>query len=61
MLLINHGILIRKIEVLENKRLAYRYSIQTEKKIIEKITNQLHLKIENLNNLLYPNVEKKLQ
>ena len=61
MLLIKHGIIIRKIEVLENKRLAYRYSIETEKKIIEKITNKLHLKIENLNKLLYPNIEKEFQ
>jgi predicted transcriptional regulator len=56
--LINKGIIIRKVEILENKRLAYRYSIETEKKIIEKITNQLHWKIQSLNNLLYPEIKK---
>jgi predicted transcriptional regulator len=60
-LLVNDGIIIRKIEVLENKRLAYRYFIETEKKIIDKITNQLNWKIENLNNLLYPTIKKELQ
>ena len=56
-----NGIIIRKIEVLENKRLAYRYSIETEKKIIEKVTDQLNWKIENLNKLLYPDIERELQ
>jgi len=51
-MLINNGILQRKIEVLDNKRLAYRYSIESEKRIIEIIINQLNWKIENLNNLL---------
>ena len=51
-LLINMGILNRKIEILDNNRLAYRYSIESEKKIIEKITDHLNLKIKNLNNLL---------
>jgi len=55
-MLINNGILQRKIEVLDNKRLAYRYSIESEKRIIEIIINQLNWKIENLNNLL-PNIE----
>jgi predicted transcriptional regulator len=56
-----NGIIIRKIEILENKRLAYRYYIETEKKIIEKITDQLNWKIENLNKLLHLNIEKELQ
>lgn len=55
-MLINKGILKRKIEVLDNKRLAYRYTIESEKRIIEIIINQLNWKIENLNNLL-PNIE----
>ena len=45
------GILKKKIEVLENKRLAYRYFIEKENIIIEKITNNLHWKILNLNKL----------
>lgn len=49
------GILKRKIEVLENKRLAYRYFIEKENIIIEKITNDLHWKILTLNKL---NIEK---
>lgn len=55
-MLINNGILKRKIEVLDNKRLAYRYTIESEKRIIEIIINQLNWKIENLNNLL-PNIK----
>lgn len=50
-LLINIGILKRKIEVLDNNRLAYRYCIESEKNIVEKITNNLNWKIENLKNL----------
>jgi predicted DNA-binding transcriptional regulator len=50
-LLIEKGFLIRKIEILNNKRLAYRYYIESEKNIIDRITNQLYLKIENLNEL----------
>ncbi len=50
-LLIEKGFLIRKIEILNNKRLAYRYYIESEKNIIDRITNQLYLKIENLNKL----------
>ena len=49
------GILKKKIEVLENKRLAYRYFIEKENIIIEKITNNLHWKILTLNKL---NIEK---
>ncbi len=59
-LLIEKGILTKRIEVLENKRLAYRYFIVNEKRIIEKTINNLNLKIMNLNNLLYDyNIKEK--
>jgi predicted transcriptional regulator len=51
-ILVKKGILKKKVEILENKRLAYIYSLESNKKIIEKAKIQLSNKIEELNNLL---------
>ena len=56
-LLVNMGILKRNVEILDNNRLAYRYKIESEKRIIEKLIYQLKWKIESLNNLLIANNE----
>ena len=42
----------REIEVLKNKRLAYRYSLEPGKKIVEEVKSHFSEKISELNNLL---------
>ena len=55
-LLIEKGLLKREIEILRNKRLAYRYSLESPRKIIEKTKSHLFRGIGELDNLLlYPN------
>jgi predicted transcriptional regulator len=51
-ILIERGLLRKKMEVLENKRLAYRYSIESEKKILEGAKKHLTEKINELNKLI---------
>ena len=50
--LIKKGLLKREIEVLRNKRLAYRYSLESAKTIVEKAKKHLFRGIDKLNNLL---------
>jgi predicted transcriptional regulator len=45
------GILQKEIEILKNKRLAYRYNIKNEKTLIIKAKNHLLNKISQLNKL----------
>ena len=59
-ILIEKGLLKKKMEVLENKRLAYRYSLESDKKIVDRTKNYLSKKIEELNNLL-PKFSKERQ
>jgi len=59
-LLIEKGLLKRKIEILENKRIAYRYLIKSNKKIVEGAINNLLKKVEELNKIL-PKVSEKSQ
>ncbi len=54
-LLIKKGILKKEIEVLSNKRLAHRYSLESVEKIIEEAKNHLLKKIGELNSLLHFN------
>lgn len=56
-LLFEKGLLKREIEILKNKRLAYRYSLQSYEKIIEKAKIHLFEKIGELNKLL-SNIEQ---
>ncbi|MEA2056025.1 MAG: hypothetical protein U9O49_04270 [Candidatus Thermoplasmatota archaeon] len=49
--LIEKGLLERKVEVLKNRRIAYRYSIQPYGEIIEKAKEQLLGHIAELNEL----------
>ena len=51
-ILIEKGLLRKKIEVLENKRLAYRYSIESNKDILEGAKKYLTEKINELNKLI---------
>jgi len=51
-ILIEKGLLRKKMEILENKRLAYRYSIESNKKIFEGAKKHLTEKINELNNLI---------
>jgi predicted transcriptional regulator len=51
-ILIERGLLRKKMEVLENKRLAYRYSIESDKKILEGAKKHLTRKINELNKLI---------
>ena len=50
-LLIKKGLLKKEIEVLKNKRLAHRYSLESTEKIIESSKNHLFRKIKELNNI----------
>ena len=54
-LLIKKGILKKEIEVLSNKRLAHRYSLESVEKIVETAKNHLLKKVGELNNLLHFN------
>lgn len=54
-LLIKKGILKKEIEVLDNKRLAHRYSLESVEKIVEMAKNHLLKKVDELNNLLHSN------
>ena len=54
-LLIKKGILKKEIEVLSNKRLAHRYSLESVEKIVKEAKNHLLKKIGELNNLLHFN------
>jgi len=54
-LLIKKGILKKEIEVLNNKRLAHRYSLESVEKIVETAKNHLLKKVGELNNLLHSN------
>ncbi len=54
-LLIKKGLLKKKIEVLNNKRLAHRYSLESVEKIVEASKNHLLKKVGELNNLLHFN------
>lgn len=54
-LLIQKGILKKEIEVLNNKRLAHRYSLESVEKIVETAKNHLLKKVGELNNLLHFN------
>jgi predicted transcriptional regulator len=51
--LLEKGLLKRNIEILKNKRLAYRYSIESNTKVVEKTKNHLIKHIRDLNSLLY--------
>lgn len=51
-ILIEKGLLKKRMEVLENKRLAYRYSIESKKEILEGAKKQLTEKINELNKLI---------
>ena len=51
-ILIEKGLLKKKMEVLENKRLAYRYSIESKKDIIDGAKKHLSEKINELNKLI---------
>jgi predicted transcriptional regulator len=50
--LIEKGFLKKEIEILKNKRLAYMYSLESTKKIVEETKNRLFKKISELNSLL---------
>jgi len=50
--LIEKGFLKKNFEVLENKRLAYRYSLENEKKFLQKVHYQISNKIEELSDIL---------
>ncbi|MGC9384987.1 MAG: hypothetical protein ACP5D6_10345, partial [Kosmotogaceae bacterium] len=50
--LIEKGFLKREIEVLSNKRLAYRYSLKSAKTIVEKAKKHLFRENNKLDNLL---------
>ena len=52
-LLIKKGILKREIEILKNKRIAYRYFIESKRKIIEVTKKHLIRDINELNQLSY--------
>ena len=54
-LLIKKGILKKEIEVLRNKRLAHRYTLESVEKIVETAKNHLLKKVGELNNLLHSN------
>jgi predicted transcriptional regulator len=49
--LLDHGILQKEIEVLKNKRLAYRYNIKSKQTLIAKAKKHLLNKIGELNEL----------
>lgn len=51
-ILIEKGLLKKKMEVLENKRLAYRYSIESKKDIVDGAKKHLSEKINELNKLI---------
>ena len=50
--LIEKGFLKKEIDVLKNKRLAYRYSLEPGKKIVEEAKSHFSGKISELNILL---------
>jgi predicted transcriptional regulator len=54
-LLNKKGLLIKKVEVLKNNRLAYRYFLESENIIVEKAKIHLSKKIEELNSILLKN------
>ena len=54
-LLIKKGLLRKEVEVLDNKRLAHRYSLEPVEKIVESSKNHLLKKIGELNNILHSN------
>ena len=57
-ILFEKGILHRKVEILGNKRLAYRYYLQPYEKIIEAMKKHLTGKIRKLNLLLTKETNK---
>ena len=49
--LIQKGIIIREIEILKNKRLAYRYYIESNDNIVNRLKRYLFDEIQELNKL----------
>ena len=54
-LLIEKGLLKKEIEVLNNRRLAHRYSLESAEKIVKAAKNHLLKRVGELNKLLHFN------
>ena len=54
-ILIKKGLIKKEVEVLDNKRLAHRYSLMPVEKMVESAKNHLLKKIGDLNNILHLN------
>jgi predicted transcriptional regulator len=50
--LVGKGVLEKEIEVLKNKRLAYRYSLRSIKKIVDELRTHLVKKIHELDEFI---------